>query len=89
METDIDEYLKSDAALHQTESAQGYLLHPGEAFGGFRVVAFIGRGATSEVWRVHDESLNADFAMKIFAPRETVSEKDTARLRRHFIAEAR
>ena len=89
METDIDEYLKSDAALHQTESAQGYLLHPGEAFGGFRVVAFLGRGATSEVWRVHDESLNADFAMKIFAPREASTEKDTARLRRRFIAEAR
>lgn len=89
METDIDEYLKSDAALNHTESAQGRLLHPGEAFGGFRVVAFLGRGATSEVWRVHDESLNADFAMKIFAPREASTEKDTARLRRHFIAEAR
>jgi len=89
METDIDEYLKSNAALNQTESAQGRFLHPGEAFDSFRVVAFLGRGATSEVWRVHDESLNADFAMKIFAPRETVSEKDTARLRRHFIAEAR
>ena len=89
METDIDEYLKSDAALSQTESAQGCLLHPGETFGGFRVVAFLGRGATGEVWRVHDESLNADFAMKIFAPRETVSEKDTARLRRHFVSEAR
>ena len=89
METDIDEYLKSDAALSQTESAQGHLLHPDETFGGFRVVAFLGRGATGEVWRVHDESLNADFAMKIFAPRETVSEKDTARLRRRFIAEAR
>ena len=89
METDIDEYLMSDAALDQTESAQGRLLHPGETFGGLRVVAFLGRGATSEVWRVHDESLNADFAMKIFAPRETVSEKDTARLRRRFIAEAR
>lgn len=89
METDTDEYLKSIAALNQTESAQGRLLHPGEAFGGFRVVAFLGRGATGEVWRVHDESLNADFAMKIFAPRETVSEKDTPRLRRHFIAEAR
>lgn len=89
MDTDIDEYLMSDAALNQTESAQGRLLHPGETFDSFRVVAFLGRGATSEVWRVHDESLNADFAMKIFAPRETVSEKDTARLRRHFIAEAR
>lgn len=89
METDIDEYLKSEAALNQTESAQGRLLHPGETFNSFRAVAFLGRGATSEVWRVHDESLNADFAMKIFAPRETSTEKETARLRRRFIAEAR
>ncbi len=89
METDIDEYLKSDAALNQTESAQGCLLHLGETFGVFRIIAFLGRGATSEVWRVRDESLNADFAMKIFAPRETVPEKETARLRRRFIAEAR
>ena len=89
MDTDIDKYLKSDAALHQTESAQGHLLHPGETFGVFRIIAFLGRGTTSEVWRVRDESLNADFAMKIFAPRETVAEKESARLRRRFIAEAR
>ena len=49
METDIDEYLMSDAALDQTESAQGRLLHPGETFDSFRAVAFLGRGATSEV----------------------------------------
>ncbi len=89
METDIDDYLKSNDALHQTESAQGHLLHPDETIGGFRVVAFLGRGATGEVWRVHDESLNSDFAMKIFAPSETNTEKETARLRRRFIAEAR
>ena len=89
METDIDDYLKSNDALHQTESAQGHLLHPDETIGGFRVVAFLGRGATGEVWRVHDESLNADFAMKVFAPRETVTERETARLRRRFISEAR
>lgn len=89
METDIDSYLASDDALRETASAQGGLLHPGETFGGFRVVSFLGRGATSEVWRVKDEALNADFAMKIFAPREPVPEKETARLRRRFIAEAR
>ena len=48
METDIDDYLKSNDALHQTESAQGHLLHPDETIGGFRVVAFLGRGATGE-----------------------------------------
>ena len=89
MEPDIDDYLKSTAALNETKSIQGRMLHPGEPFGGFRVVAFLGRGATGEVWRVHDESLNADFAMKIFAPSETSTEKETARLRRRFIAEAR
>ena len=45
MITDIDSYLASDDALRETESAQGRLLHPGETFGGFRVVAFLGRGA--------------------------------------------
>ena len=89
METDIDSYLASDNALRETASAQGDLLHPGETFGGFSIVSFLGRGATSEVWRVKDEALNSDFAMKIFAPRESVSEKETARLRRRFIAEAR
>lgn len=89
METDIDSYLSSNDALRETTSAQGSLLHPGETFGGFNVVSFLGRGATSEVWRVKDEALNADFAMKIFAPRESVPEKETARLRRRFIAEAR
>lgn len=89
METDIDSYLASDDALRETESAQGSLLHPGETLCGFCIIAFLGRGATSEVWRVKDEALNADFAMKIFAPRETVPEKETARLRQRFIAEAR
>lgn len=89
MKTDIDSYLASNEALRETESAQGSLLHPGETFCGFCIIAFLGRGATSEVWRVKDEALNADFAMKIFAPRETVPEKETARLRRRFIAEAR
>ncbi len=89
MKTDIDSYLASNDALRETASAQGRLLHPGETFCGFYIIAFLGRGATSEVWRVKDEALNADFAMKIFAPRETVPEKETTRLRRRFIAEAR
>lgn len=59
METDIDSYLASDDALRETASAQGDLLHPGETFGGFSIVSFLGRGATSEVWRVKDEALNA------------------------------
>ena len=89
MGTDLDDYLKSDDALIQTESAQSRLLHPGETLGAFRIIAFLGRGSTGEVWRVHDNALNADFAMKVFAPRKTASEKETARLRRRFIAEVR
>ena len=59
METDIDSYRASDDALRETASAHGDLLHPGETFGGFSIVSFLGRGATSEVWRVKDEALNA------------------------------
>ena len=65
METDIDEYLKSDAALDQTESALGRLLHPGETFGGFRAVAFLGRGGNAEVYRVVHLSLPLQGALKI------------------------
>ena len=59
METDIDSYRASDDALRETASAQGDLLHPGERFGGFSIVSFLGRGATSEVWRVKDDALHA------------------------------
>ena len=65
---DFDSYLSSADALRQTESEQGSLLHPGQLLGGLCVVAFLGRGATSEVWRVHDLKQDRDYALKIFAP---------------------
>ena len=89
METDIDSYIASSDALRQTESAQGRLLRPGNEIGGFRIVAFLGRGATSEVWRVHDTTLNHDLALKLFCPSGASSQTETDSLRRRFIAEAR
>ena len=82
--SELDSYLVSDEAARQTESAAGRLLAPGAAIGAFRIVAFLGRGATSEVYRVHDNALEADFALKIFA-----LDKDCDRERERFIAEAR
>ena len=82
---DVDRYLASAAALQQTESAQGTVLHPGQVLDGMRVVAFLGRGATSEVWRVHDPRQDRDYALKIFAPAPDTPKQ--ARLR--FLTEAR
>lgn len=65
---DSDCYLRSADALRQTESVQGTVLHPGQLLDGMRVVAFLGRGGTSEVWRVHDLQQDRDYALKIFAP---------------------
>ena len=81
---ELDSYLVSDEAARQTESAAGRVLSPGAAIGAFRVVAFLGRGATSEVYRVRDDALKADFALKIFALDESCG-----RERERFIAEAR
>ena len=80
-----DELLASDEALKQTKSAKGRLLSPGQHFGGFRVVTFLGRGATSEVWHVRDEALCANFALKVF----TLDAERDVKARKRFIAEAR
>lgn len=80
-----DELLASDEALKQTESAKGRLLSPGQLFGGFRIVTFLGRGATSEVWHVRDEALCANFALKVFA----LDVEHDVKARKRFIAEAR
>ena len=65
MANELDEYLSTPDALRQTCDAEGRLLKPGDVVSGLRVVAFLGRGATSEVWRVHDDALNRDLALKI------------------------
>ncbi len=83
MSDGLDAYLATGEAARQTEGAEGRLLKPGDTVDGMRVVAFLGRGAASEVWRVHDDSLGRDVAMKICA-----AENDTAVYER-FLLEAR
>ena len=82
---DVDSYLASAAALQQTESAQGTVLHPGQVLDGLRVVAFLGCGATSEAWRVHDLRQDRDYALKILAP----TPDTPAQARQRFLTEAR
>lgn len=85
MSLDLDSYLSSDAALKQTIQAEGQALRRGQLLDEFRVVAFLGRGASSEVWRIVDLRTNQEFAIKYFVATGEVS--DSARLR--FILEAR
>lgn len=82
---DFDGYLGSADALRQTESARGSVLQPGQLLDGMRVVAFLGRGATSEVWRVRDLKQDRDYALKIFAP----TPDTPAQARQRFLIEAR
>ena len=63
---DFNRYLSSAAALHETESAAGSRFRIGETVDGLRVTAFLGRGAFSEVWRVHDLKEDRDYALKLF-----------------------
>lgn len=82
---DFDGYLGSADALRQTESARGSVLQPGQLLDDMRIVAFLGRGATSEVWRVHDLKQDRDYALKIFAP----TPDTPAQARQRFLTEAR
>ena len=82
---DFDSYLGSADALRQTESEQGSVLRPGQLLDDMRVVAFLGRGATSEVWRVRDLKQDRDYALKIFVPTSDTS----AQARQCFLTEAR
>jgi len=82
---EFDDYLSSSDALRQTESAQGAVLRPNQVIDGMRVLAFLGRGATSEVWRVHDLTQDRDYALKIFAASAT----SPASARQRFLTEAR
>ena len=67
MASEIEDYLVSSNAVRQTECAEGALLKAGETVDGLRVVAYLGRGSASEVWRVHDAALSRDLALKLFA----------------------
>ena len=83
MANELDDYLVSHDALQQTECAEGRLLKADGDVDGLRVVAFLGRGSASEVWRVHDTALNRDLALKLFA-----SDGDSI-ARERFLTEAR
>ncbi len=83
MTNDLDDYLVSSDAIRQTDSVDGRLLHAGDAVSGLRIIAFLGRGATSEVWRVRDDALKRDLALKILAdPTDDIQ-------RERFLSEAR
>lgn len=83
MANDLDDYLVSTDALRQTGVAEGHLLRPGDTLDGLCVVAFLGKGASSEVWRMRDEALHADCALKMFAAKDSPSAKEK------FLTEAR
>lgn len=82
MANDLDEYLISPDAVRQTESTDGRLLNSGDVISGLRVVAFLGRGATSEVWCVRDDALKNDLALKI------LDDPNNAIVKERFLAEA-
>lgn len=83
---DIRRYLASSDAADVSADVAASALRPGERIGGLVAVALIGRGATGDVWRVHDEAAGQDLALKLFRPRAGV-EPEQARER--FRAEAR
>lgn len=83
MVNDLDAYLTSPDAVRHTNTAEGRLLKVGDLVSGFRVVAFLGRGASSEVWRVRDDALNRDLALKI------LTSQDNTIQRERFLSEAR
>ena len=55
MTTELEEFLRSPAAAETTADAEGRLLRPGTVLDGMEVVAFLGAGATAEVWRVRKD----------------------------------
>lgn len=83
---DIQRYLATPEAADLSADLAASPLRPGDRIDGLVAVALIGRGATCDVWRVHDEATGQDLALKLFRPRPGVP-SDAARER--FLAEAR
>lgn len=83
---DIQRYLATPAAAALSADLAASPLHPDDRIGGLVAVALIGRGATGDVWRVHDEASGQDLALKLFRPRTGVPPE---RARARFCAEAR
>lgn len=83
---DIRRYLASSDAADVSADVAASALRPGERIGGLVAVSLIGRGATGDVWRVHDEASGQDLALKLFRPRAGV---EPGQARERFRAEAR
>lgn len=87
MDSELDSYLTSPDALKQSAYLDETVIHPGDDINGFTTVALLGRGASCEVWRVHDGERKCDVALKLFS----MNGRDTRSpmLRERFLAEAR
>lgn len=83
---ELDDYLKSPDALAQTHAVAATLLKSGDIVGGLTTIALLGRGASCEVWRVHDEAKRRELALKLFNPRDRFAAET---LRERFVSEAR
>ena len=87
MDSELDSYLTSPDALKQSAYLDETVIHPGDDINGFTTVALLGRGASCEVWRVHDGERKCDVALKLFS----MNGRDarSPMLRERFLAEAR
>ena len=64
------------------------MAHPGEVFGGYRLIAPIGRGGMGEVWRAEHVALGRPAAVKLISPLNTMG-VDSAQIEARFSREAR
>ena len=87
MDSELDSYLTSPDALKQSAHLDATVVRPGDDIDGFTAVAFLGRGASCEVWRVHDGKRKCDVALKLFSMNGRDARSPT--LRERFLAEAR
>ena len=93
MDSELDSYLTSPEALKQSAFLDETVIHPGDDINGFIAVALLGRGASCEVWRVHDKARKCDVALKLFcantgsAPNR--QDDGSPVLRERFLTEAR
>lgn len=92
MNSEIDSYLASTAAQKQSDFLDSTQLKAGDEIDGFTAVALIGRGASCEVWRVHDHNKKRDVALKLFTPlaqqKHKSADADNSIFRKRFITES-
>ena len=87
MDSELDSYLTSPDALKQSAHLDESVIRPGDNINGFTAVALLGRGASCEVWRVHDGERKCDVALKLFSMNGR--DAHSPMLRERFLAEAR